>query len=198
MYALHNALVCTLQEFARHAGVASFVGGAMCRAGTDSDGHPIYADFAFEGLSSGAIDGDRELGDVSMRNLVGSNLKPLHNSDVDPYGAVNGGVADKNKKYAKAIAGHEINGCMALVVNAGGGVSKDLSELIYRLARKQTERILGPPPAVGDNATTRRSCRSTRCTRLTRCGGMRCLSDGQDQGPGEPDPSSPQGGGRRL
>ena len=41
---------------------------------------------------------------------------------------------------------------MALVVNAGGGVSKDLSELIYRLARKQTERILGPPPAVGDNA----------------------------------------------
>ena len=75
----------------------------VCRAGTDSDGHPIYADFAFEGLSSGAIDGDRELGDVSMRNLVGSNLKPLHNSDVDPYGAVNGGVADKNKKYARRL-----------------------------------------------------------------------------------------------
>ena len=39
---------------------------------------------------------------------------------------------------------------MALVVNAGGGVSKDLSKLIYRLARKRTERVLGPPPAVGD------------------------------------------------
>ena len=151
VYAVHNALVYTLQEFARHAGIASFVGGAMCRAGTSSDGHPIHADIAFEGLSSGAIDGDRELGDVSMRNLVGSNLKPLHNSDVDPYGVVNAGVADKNKKYAKAIADHEIDGCMALVVNAGGGLSKDLSKLIYRLARKRTERVLGPPPAVGDN-----------------------------------------------
>ena len=30
-------------------------------------------------------------------------------------------------------------------------MSKDLSKLIYRLARKRTERVLGPPPAVGDN-----------------------------------------------
>ena len=88
---------------------------------------------------------------MSVRNLVGGNLKPLHNSDVDPYGAVNGGVADKNKKYTKAIADHENDGRMTLVVNAGGGVSKDLSKLIYRLARKRTERILGPPPAVSDN-----------------------------------------------
>ena len=151
MYAVHNALVYTLQEFARYAGVASFVGGGMCRAGTGSDGHPIHADIAFEGLSSGAIDDDRELGDVSVRNLVGSNLVTMHHSDVDPYGVVNAGVADKNKKYEKAIADHEIDGCMALVVNAGGGVSKDLSKLIYRLARKRTERVLGPPPAVGDN-----------------------------------------------
>ena len=40
---------------------------------------------------------------------------------------------------------------MALVVNASGGVSKDLAKLIYHLARKRTERILGSPPAVGDN-----------------------------------------------
>ena len=102
---------------------------------TDESEHPIHADIAFEGLSSGAISGDRELGDVSVRNLVGGSLKPLHNSDVDPYGVINAGVADKCKKYAKAIADHEIDGCMALVVNAGGGMSKDLSKLIYRLAR---------------------------------------------------------------
>ena len=151
VYAVHNALAYTLQEFARYAGIASFMGGGMCRAGTGSDGHPIHADIAFEGLSSGAIVGDRELGDVSLRNLVGSNLVTMHHADVDPYGVINAGVADKNKKYAKAIADHEIDGCMALVVNAGGGVSKDLSKLIYRLARKRTERVLGPPPAVGDN-----------------------------------------------
>ena len=97
---MHNALVYTLQEFARRAGIASFVGGGMCRAGMGSVGHPIDADIAFEGLSSGAIDGDRELGDVSVRNLVGSNLITMHHSDVDPYGVVNAGVADKNKKYA--------------------------------------------------------------------------------------------------
>ena len=60
-------------------------------------------------------------------------------------------VADKDKKYAKAIADHEIDGCMELVVNAGGEVSKDLSKLIYRLVRKRTESVLGPVPAGGDD-----------------------------------------------
>ena len=53
---------------------------------------------------------------------MGRNLKTMHNSDDDRYGVVNAGVADKNMKYEKAIADHEIDGCMALVVNAGGGV----------------------------------------------------------------------------
>ena len=64
---------------------------------------------------------------------------------------INAGIADKEKKYAKPIADREISGCMALVLNAGGGVSKDLSDLTYRLARKRTERVLGPAPASGDD-----------------------------------------------
>lgn len=36
---------------------------------------------------------------------------------------------------------------MALVINAGGGVSKDFSNLIYRLARKRTDSVQGPAPA---------------------------------------------------
>ena len=178
-------------------GIASFMGGGMCRAGTGSDGHPIHADIAFEGLSSGAIVGDRELGDVSLRNLVGSNLVTMHHSDVDPYGVINAGVADKNKKYAKAIADHEIDGCMALVVNAGGGVSKDLSKLIYRLARKRD----GTCPWTPAGGRRQRERRGALAGAQDAHGGRgaedaRCLPDGQDQGPGEPDPSSPQGGGR--
>lgn len=123
----------------------------MCRAGTGPDGHPIHADIALEGLATGAIDGDRKLGDVTVRNFVGSNLKILLRSDVDPRGVVNAGVADKNKKSAKPIADRQIKGCMALVITAGGGVSKDFSELIHRLARKRTESVMGPAPAGGDN-----------------------------------------------
>ena len=40
---------------------------------------------------------------------------------------------------------------MALVLNAGGGMNKSFSGLIYRLARKRTERVLGPAPASGDD-----------------------------------------------
>ena len=99
----------------------------------------------------GAVEGDRELGDVTVRNFVGGKLNIMHHSDVDPHGVINGGIVDKAKKYAKPIADREISGCMALVLNAGGGMSKDFSDLIYRLARKRTERVLGPAPASGDN-----------------------------------------------
>ena len=91
------------------------------------------------------------MGDVTVRNFVGGKLNIMHHSDVDPYGVINGGIADKAKKYANSIADREIGGCMALVLNAGGGMSKDFSDLIYRLARKRTERVLGPAPASGDN-----------------------------------------------
>ena len=73
----------------------------------------------------------------------------MHRSDVDSHGVIRAGVADKTKKYAKPIADRQIDGCMALVINAGGGVSKDFSKLIYRLARKQTDSVLGPMPADG-------------------------------------------------
>ena len=61
------------------------------------------------------------------------------------------GVADKAKKYAKPIADGQMGGCVALVINAGGGVSRDLSNPIYRLARKRTDSVLGPVPADGDD-----------------------------------------------
>ena len=44
VYAMHNCVAHTIQEFAGHAGVASFVGGGMCRARTGPDGNPIHAD----------------------------------------------------------------------------------------------------------------------------------------------------------
>ena len=119
----------------------------MCRAVTGSDGHPIHADIAFAGLSTGAIDGDRELGDVSVRNLVRSNLNILHSSDADLHGVIRVGVAEKAKKYAKPVVDGQIGECMALVINAGGEVGKDLSNLIYRLVRKRTDSVLGPMPA---------------------------------------------------
>ena len=115
------------------------------------DGNPIHADIALAGLKTGAAVGDLELGDVTVRNFVGGKLNIMHNSDVDPRGVINAGIADKEKKYAKPIKDREISGCMALVLNAGGGVSKDSSDLIYRLARKRTERVLGPAPASGDD-----------------------------------------------
>ena len=46
----------------------------MCRAGTGPDGRPIHADIAIMGLATGAIDGDRELGDVTVRNFAGGFL----------------------------------------------------------------------------------------------------------------------------
>ena len=88
---------------------------------------------------------------MTVRNFVGGKLNIMHHSDVDPRGVINAGIADKAKKYAKPIADREISGCMALVQNAGCGMSKDFSDLIYRLARKRTERVLGPAPASGDN-----------------------------------------------
>ena len=91
------------------------------------------------------------MGDVTVRNFVGGKLNIRHNSDVDPRGVINAGIVDKVKQYAKPIADREISGCMTLVLNAVGGVSKDLSDLIYSLARKMTERVLGPAPASGDD-----------------------------------------------
>jgi len=67
--ALHNAVAHTIKEFTRHAGVVSFVGGGMYRAGTGPDGHQLHADIAPTGLETGTIDGDRELGDVTVRNF---------------------------------------------------------------------------------------------------------------------------------
>ena len=74
----------------------------------------------------------------------------MHHSDIDSGGVINGGIADKAKKYAKPIAVREISGCMALVLNVVGGMSKDFSDLIYRVDRKRTEHVLGPAPASGD------------------------------------------------
>ena len=63
---------------------------------------------------------------------------------------------DKAKKYAKPIADREISGCMALVLNAGG-MSKDFSDLIYRLARGD-ERFSAP--RVRRQQPGRNSCES--------------------------------------
>ena len=52
-----NCVAHTVQELAGHAGVASFVVGVMCHAGTCPYGHPIHADIAFTGLATAAIDG---------------------------------------------------------------------------------------------------------------------------------------------
>ena len=38
VYAMHNCVAHIVQKFAGHAGVASFVGGGICRAGTGPDG----------------------------------------------------------------------------------------------------------------------------------------------------------------
>ena len=75
----------------------------------------------------------------------------MHHSDVDPHGVINKGIEDKVKKYAKPIADRDIGGCLALVLSAGGVMRKDFSNLIYRLARKRTENVLGPAPADGNN-----------------------------------------------
>ena len=56
----------------------------MCLAGTGPDGHPIHADIAFTGHATGAIDGDRELGDVTVRNFVGRKLNIIYHPDVEP------------------------------------------------------------------------------------------------------------------
>ena len=80
VYAMHRCVAHTLQEFSGHAGVASFAGGGMCRAGTGPDGHPVHADIAFTGLATGAIDGDRKLVDVTVRNFVGGKLNIMHHS----------------------------------------------------------------------------------------------------------------------
>lgn len=77
-----------------------------------------------------------------LHTFENRKLHILHSSDVDPRSVVNKGVEDKHKKYAKPIA-DQIDGCIALVVNTGGGMRKDLSKLVYRLARKRTESVLG-------------------------------------------------------
>ena len=97
------------------------------------DGYPLHADIAFTRLASDFIDGDRELGDGSVRNLTVAVLNTLHRSDVNLKGTLNAGIADKTKEYAKTIDNHEIIGCMALVIDAGGGMSKQLLDLTYCL-----------------------------------------------------------------
>ena len=93
VYAMHNCVAHTIQEFARHAGVASFFGGGMCRAGTGPDGHPIHADIAFTGLKAGAAVGSLELGDVDGATAGGRlNIMQLRRR---PGGVINAGIADK-------------------------------------------------------------------------------------------------------
>lgn len=110
VYALHNAVIYTAQQFASHAGVASFLCGAICRAGSGQDDHPIQADIAIVGLTTGAVDVDRKLVDVTVRNFVGGNLNILHRPDVNPHGVIRAAVAKKAKKYAKLIADRQMGG----------------------------------------------------------------------------------------
>ena len=140
----------------------------MCRAGTGPDGHPIHADNAFTGLATASrMTGSGETDGAELRRRQAQD----HASDVDPRGVINAGIADKAKKYAKPIADREISGCMALVLNAGCGMSKDFSDLIYRLARKRTERVLGPAPASATTTRTRNPARAqfTRQARREGC-----------------------------
>ena len=116
----------------------------------------------------GAVEGDRELGDVTVRNFVGGKLNIMHHSDVDPHGVINGGIVDKAKKYAKPIADREISGCMALVLNAGGGMSKDFSDLITAWPARGPNAFSAPPPRPATTTRTRNSCKSTKCTRQAR------------------------------
>ena len=81
-----------------------------------------------------------------MRNFVGGKLNIMHHSDIYSRGVIDNSIEDKIMKYAKPIADREIGGCLSLVLSAGGGVSKDFSDLMYRLARKRTENVLGPAP----------------------------------------------------
>ena len=108
--------------------------------------------------------GDRELSDVTVQNFVGDSLNILHCSDVDPHSVIRMGVANKAKRYAKPITNRQIGGCIALVINAGGGVSKDLSKLMYRLARKPTDSVLSPMPADGGDRNGAAFRLSTGCT----------------------------------
>ena len=55
-------------------------------------------------------------------------------------------------------------------------MSKDFSDLIYRLARKRTERVLGPAPASGDSNEDAELCKSTQCTRHARREGCKAPS----------------------
>ena len=56
----------------------------MCPAGAGPVGHPLHVDITFMGLATGAIDGDRELGDVTVQSFLGGKLNIMHRSDFDP------------------------------------------------------------------------------------------------------------------
>ena len=85
---------------------------------------------------------------------------------------------------------------MALVVNAGGREQGPLQAHLPSGAQAD-----GTHPGTPASGWRQRERRAALAKAQDAHGGRgaedaRCLPDGQDQGPGGPDPSSPQGGGR--
>ena len=60
----------------------------------------------------------------------------MHRPDIDPCGVISAGDADKYKNHANPVSYHNIDGCMALVFDEGGGVSKDLSKFVHASVQK--------------------------------------------------------------
>ena len=114
--------------------------------------------------------------DVTVRNFVGGKLNIMHNSDVDPRGVINAGIADMVKKYASPSRTERLADAWRSSSTRVAGMSKDVSDLIYRLARKRTERVLGPASRRATTTRTRNSYKNTTCTRQARREGCKAPS----------------------
>ena len=87
----HNVRSSPGTRVLQASSAVGYVVRALVRTAVDPCGHRL-------GLATGVED-DRELGDVTVRNFVGGKLNIMHNSDVDPRGVINAGIADMVKKY---------------------------------------------------------------------------------------------------
>jgi hypothetical protein len=144
-YKRHNAINYTVHALARKAGVTAEVGGWLCtvprRGGGGEDPH---ADIWFE-----MANGDKFWGDTTLVNVVGGNMQIKAGSDRVAGAALRAAREKKEKTYGVA-AEEDARRVFTLGIEMGGRMDPQFHEVVYRLARADTDLVIGPLPEGAD------------------------------------------------
>ena len=107
-------------------------------------GEDPHADIWFE-----MANGEKFWGDTTLVNVVGGNMKIKAGSDRVAGAALR--IAREKKEKTYSVAAEEVaKRVFTLGIEMGGGMDPQFHEVVYRLARADTDLVVGPLPEGAD------------------------------------------------